>query len=59
MSEIELLRQKNKLLEHENAMLRQSIVALRVSRDHRDDTPVPQVSSPETSAIVNNHRIHG
>jgi hypothetical protein len=53
MSENELLRQRIALLEHENAALRQTVVALRIIRDHANDTPPMGVSSPETSAITN------
>ena len=41
MSELELARQRITLLEHENAALRQTLVALRVARDRRTDTDTP------------------
>lgn len=42
-----------------NDELRKAIVAMRVAHRHDTDTPPMGVSSPETSAIVHNHRTHG
>ncbi len=59
MSENELLRQKIALLEHENASLRQSLVALRISQNRPNTETPPMGEKPiETDAITRGHREH-